>query len=57
MPYILTGLASLIVGMVYEKETSQPVVQTPAEPSFSWWDKTLLVILGLGSYWIYKKVK
>lgn len=27
------------------------------EESKSWWDKTLLVALGLGAYYIYKKVK
>lgn len=51
----LSGLSGLVVGTVYEKETSQPVVTTPNSPSFSWWDKTLLVALGLGAYYIYKK--
>lgn len=51
----LSGLSGLVVGTVYEKETAQQVVTTPNSPSFSWWDKTLLVALGLGAYYIYKK--
>lgn len=58
MPLIwiaLSGLSGLVIGTVYEKETSQPVVSTTSQPSFGWWDKTLLVALGLGAYYIYKK--
>ena len=60
MPLIwvgLSGLASFIVGVVYEKESEKPIVDSSSGVDLSWWDKTLLVALGLGAYWIFKKVK
>lgn len=57
MGWILSGLASFITGIVYEKATEKPVVESATGLNLSWWDKTLLVALGLGAYFIYKKVK
>ena len=60
MPLIwvgLSGLASFIVGVVYEKESEKPIIDSSSGVDLSWWDKTLLVALGLGAYWIFKKVK
>lgn len=60
MPLIwvgLSGLASFIVGIVYEKESEKPIIDSSSGVDLSWWDKTLLVALGLGAYWIFKKVK
>lgn len=55
--WITSGLASFLVGMMYEKESERPVVDSSAGIDLSWWDKTLLVALGLGAYWIYKKAR
>lgn len=55
--WIASGLASFVIGIVYEKSTDEPVVDSSSGANVSWWDKTLLVALGLGAYYIYKKVK
>ena len=55
--WIASGLASFVIGIVYEKATDEPVVDCSSGTNVSWWDKTLLVALGLGAYYIYKKVK
>lgn len=60
MPFIwwgLAGLSSFILGVVYEKESDKPVVEHAKGLDLGWWDKTLLVALGLGTYYIYKKVR
>lgn len=60
MPFVwwgLAGLSSFILGVVYEKESGKPVIDSTSGANLSWWDKTLLVALGLGAYWIYKKAK
>lgn len=60
MPFVwwgLAGLSSFILGVVYEKESDKPVIESSSGLDLSWWDKTLLVTLGLGAYWIYKKAK
>ena len=60
MPFLwwgLAGLSSFILGVVYEKESDKPVIDSTSGANLSWWDKTLLVALGLGAYWIYKKAK
>lgn len=57
MGWIISGLASFITGIIYEKATEQPVIESSTDIDLSWWDKTLLVALGLGAYFIYKKVK
>lgn len=53
----LAGLSSFVLGVVYEKETDKQVVESSKGLDLSWWDKTLLVALGLGALWIYKKAK
>jgi hypothetical protein len=56
--WIASGLASFAVGLIYEKQTSKELVtSTDSKISLGWWDKTLLVILGLGAFYIIKKVK
>lgn len=55
--WIASGLASFVIGVVYEKETDKPVVESSKGLDLSWWDKTLLVALGLGAYWVYRKAK
>lgn len=56
--WIASGLASFVIGVMYEKESNEPVVESSSgQIDLSWWDKTLLVALGLGAYYIYKKVK
>lgn len=55
--WLLSGLSSFIIGVIYEKATEKPVVESTTGQNLSWWDKTLLVGLGLGAYYIYKKVK
>ena len=60
MPFLwwgLAGLSSFILGVVYEKESDKPVIDSTSGANLSWWDKTLLVVLGLGAYWLYKKAK
>ena len=57
MGWIISGLVSFVTGIVYEKATEQPVIESTKSIDLSWWDKTLLVALGLGAYFIYKKVK
>lgn len=60
MPFVwwgLAGLSSFVLGVIYEKETDKQVVESSKGLDLSWWDKTLLVALGLGAYYIYKKVK
>lgn len=60
MPFLwwgLAGLSSFILGVVYEKESDKPVIDSTSGLNLGWWDKTLLVVLGLGAYWIYKKAK
>lgn len=60
MPFLiwpaLAGLAGVITGIVYEKETEQPIA-TSSSPSFSWWDKLLMAGCGVAAYYIYKKGK
>ena len=53
----LAGLGSFVLGIIYEKESDEPVIESSTGVDLSWWDKTLLVALGLGAYYIYKKVK
>lgn len=53
----LAGLSSFFLGVIYEKESDKPIVESSNGIDLSWWDKTLLVALGLGAYYIYKKVK
>ena len=56
MPWIISGLTSFLVGIVYEKATDKEVIESVSQNvDLSWWDKTLLVALGLGALWIYKK--
>ena len=55
--WIASGLASFVIGIVYEKATDEPVVDSSSGTNVSWWDKTLVVALGMGAYYIYKKVK
>lgn len=38
--WITSGLASFLVGMMYEKETERPVVDSSTGIDLSWWDKT-----------------
>ena len=53
----LAGVTSFVLGIVYEKESEQPTLNSSSGADLSWWDKTLLVALGLGAYYIFKKVK
>ena len=66
MPFIWIGISSLagiLTGVLYEKETGTKTVAEVAkttsgsEPSFSWWDKTLMAAAGVAAYYIYKKVR
>lgn len=55
---VLSGLGGLVSGIIYEKETDEKVAQTTAAtPSFSWWDKTLMVAAGIAALYIFKKVR
>lgn len=55
--WLASGLASFVVGLVYEKATNKEVVTSDKGFNLSWWDKTLLVVLGLGAFYIVKRVK
>lgn len=60
MPLIWIGvsaLAGVLTGIVYEKETETPVVQTPSTPSFSWWDKAVMAAAGVAAFWIWRSTK
>lgn len=61
MPFLiwpaLAATIGVITGIVYEKESDQPVVTVKTEPSFSWWDKLLFAGCGIAAYYIYKKAK
>lgn len=55
---VLSGLGGLVSGIIYEKETDEKIAQTTdTTPSFSWWDKTLMVAAGIAALYIFKKVR
>lgn len=61
MPLVWIGISALggiLTGIIYEKETEQPVVQqSGTTPSFSWWDKALMAAAGIAAFWIWKSTK
>ncbi len=59
MPLVWLGISALggiLTGIVYEKETEQPVV-TSSVPSFTWWDKALMAAAGVAAFWIWRSTK
>ncbi len=60
MPLVWIGISALggiLTGIIYEKESDTPVVQTPATPTFSWWDKALMAAAGVAALWIFRSTK
>lgn len=60
MPLLWVGISALggiLTGIIYEKETDTSIVQTPATPSFSWWDKALMAAAGVAAFWIWRSTK
>lgn len=58
MPFVWWGvsaLASVFVGMVYEKESNKKIVS--GGQSLGFWDKAIMAAAGIAALWVWRSTK